>query len=58
MEIEKSPLHRNVRKLIPCKYITLDLQTYDDALALQCVIGYATSLYLVMISCPVYSEQR
>ena len=26
----------------------------DDALVLQCVIGYATSLHPVKISCPVY----
>ena len=42
MRTETLPLHRN------CNSIALDLWTLDDDGALQCVIGYATSLCLVM----------
>ena len=33
-----------------CNSIASDISTQDDALALQFVIGYVTSLYLVMIN--------
>ena len=49
MQTETSSLHKNSWKQKHCNSIACDIYiTLNDALALQCVIGFATSLYLVM----------